>query len=54
MENTKKISFEVLKGVQNLQSWLTFYRLNQKYNDAVKTQNQITEYKLKYGLVDNY
>lgn len=43
-------SYEVVKKLQKLYSWLDFYKQNQRFQDIEKTQNQIKEFKISNNL----
>lgn len=41
---------KVFKDLQNLYSWSDFYKKNERFADAEKTQKQIIELKNKHNL----
>lgn len=44
-------NWKIVKKLQELYSWLDFYKQNQRFSDIEKTQNQIKEFKINNQLV---
>lgn len=40
----------VRKELEKLYSWFEFYKVNQNYFQAEKTQNQIKQFQTKYNI----